>query len=59
MNSKLDRLDEGHGIEAAMVVNNGHWIKPCALRYNTTKLQRAQKRPIASGSTMADDVPCK
>ena len=30
MNSKLDRLDEGHGIEAAMVANNGHWHKLCA-----------------------------
>ena len=34
---QLDRLDEGHGIEAAMVLNNGHWHKPCALHYNTTE----------------------
>ena len=51
---QLDRLDEGHGIEAAMVLNNGHWHKPCA-----TALQRAQNRPVASGSTIADDVPGK
>ena len=41
---KLESLDEGCGIEAAMVTNNALYYHACKLKYNNTKLQRAKKR---------------
>ena len=31
---QLDRIDEGQGIEAAMVINEAKWHKTCRPRYN-------------------------
>lgn len=42
----LKRLDEGHGIEAAMVANNAQYHQSCRLKFNRTKLQRAEKRAL-------------
>lgn len=49
----LDRLDEGEGIEAAMVANEAKWHQSCKLRYNNTMLERARKRKnsVASDNT--------
>jgi len=51
---QLERLDEGDGIEAAMVANNAQYHQSCKLKYNNTKLQRAQKRALASDTDSAD-----
>jgi len=48
---QLDRLDEGEGIEAALVAHKAVYHKRCMLRFNTTKLQRAQKRPAGGSSS--------
>ena len=40
----IGRLDEGHGIEAAMFVNKAQYHQTCRLKYNETKLKRAKKR---------------
>ena len=40
----LDRLNEGEGIEAAMISNKAKWHKSCRLHYNNQMLQRAEKR---------------
>ena len=41
---QLDGMDEGQGIEAAMVNNKAKWHKACSLRYNNQMLQRVEKR---------------
>ena len=53
---QLDRLDEGEGIGAALVAHKAVYHKLCMLRFNTTKLQRAQKRP-AGGSSSGEGNP--
>jgi len=40
----FSRLDEGSGVEAALLANNARYHKTCTLRYNKTKLDRAEKR---------------
>ena len=40
----IGRLDEGHGIEAAMVENKAQYHQTCRLKYNETMLKRAKKR---------------
>ena len=37
----LERLDEGEGIEMAMIANNAEYHQSCRLKYNNTKLRRA------------------
>ena len=46
---QLERLDDGHGIEAAMVAHGAQYHQTCKLQYNNTKLQRAQKRTLKKG----------
>lgn len=53
---QLGRIDEGQGIEAAMVANEAKWHKTCRLHYNNQMLQRAQKRENECAET---DVPRK
>ena len=48
---QLDRLDEAEGIEAALVAHKAVYHKKCMLRFNTTKLQRAQKRSAGGSSS--------
>ena len=50
---QLDRLDEGQGIEAALVSHKAVYHKRCMLRFSTMKLQKAQKR-AAGGSTSGE-----
>ncbi|CAJ1048465.1 hypothetical protein GWK47_003689 [Xyrichtys novacula] len=40
----IERLDEGHGIEAAMVANKAQHHHKCRLMYNEIMLKRAKKR---------------
>ena len=49
----LDSLNEGHGVEAALIVHNAGWHRSCRLKYNNTKLERARKH---SKDTPADDA---
>ena len=58
---QLDRIDEGQGIEAALVANEAKWHHTCMLRYNNTMLRRAEKRSHQSGenSRSDDDVSHK
>ncbi len=57
---QLERLNEGYGIEAAMVANNALYHQTCKLKYNNTKLQRAEKRTLMTEGEI-HDVPdaCK
>ena len=49
---QCDRLDEGEGIEAALVAHKSvYHKKKCMLRFNTTKLHRAQKRSAGGNSS--------
>lgn len=50
----LNRMNEGQGIEAAMISNKAKWHKSCRLRYNNQMLQRAEKREHQS--PIKDDV---
>ncbi len=43
---KLSQLDEGQGIEAAFRLHKAKWHDSCRLKYNKTKLQRAEKREM-------------
>ncbi|XP_076031372.1 uncharacterized protein LOC143019540 isoform X1 [Oratosquilla oratoria] len=56
---QLHRLDEGHGIEAAMVANSAVYHKTCQLRYNRTKLQRAEKRKRVTVDDSHNTGACK
>ena len=40
----LKGLDEGNGIEKTMITNSAQYHQSCRLKFNNTKLQRAQKR---------------
>ena len=43
---QLERLDEGQGIETTMVANKALYHHSCRLKYNNTKLKRAEKRAL-------------
>lgn len=47
---QLERLDEGQGIEMTMVANNAQYHQSCRLKYNNTKLRRAEKRALKTDS---------
>ena len=49
----LQQLDEGQGIAATLAAHQAKWHKSCKVNYNTTKLQRAQKRGHSEGSPAA------
>jgi hypothetical protein len=56
----LERLDDGHGIEAAMVAHGAKYHQTCRLQYNNTKLQRAQKRALKkAGESDEEQAACK
>ena len=40
----LSRLDDGEGVEVTLKEHKAKWHDSCRLRYNKTKLQRAEKR---------------
>ena len=40
----LERLDEGNGIEMTMINNEAQYHQSCRLKYNNTKLRKAEKR---------------
>ena len=41
-NLQLSRIDEGQGIEEALITNEAKWHKTCRLRYNNQMLKRAE-----------------
>ena len=51
---QLERLNEGCGIEAAVVTNNDLYHQACTLQYNNTKLQRAEKRTFTTEGEIND-----
>ena len=57
---QLERLDDGHGIEAAMVAHGAQYHHTCKLQYNNTKLHRAQKRTLKKeGQSDEEESLCK
>lgn len=40
---QLNRIDEGQGVEAALIDNDARWHHICILNCNKTMLQRAEK----------------
>ena len=40
----LERLDDGIGIESILCSRKASWHKSCRCKFNTTKLERAEKR---------------
>ena len=55
----LNRLDEGSGIEAALSTNNALYHKTCRLRYNKTKLDRAEKRHRKIEANEEEEIACR
>ncbi|KAG0715860.1 hypothetical protein GWK47_010980 [Chionoecetes opilio] len=55
----LSRLDEGSGVEAALSANNARYHKTCRLRYNKTKLDRAEKRHLKIGANEEEEVAAR
>ena len=56
----LERLDDGHGIEAAMAAHGAKFHQTCRLQYNNTKLQRAKKRALKKeGESDEEQAACK
>ena len=49
----IDILDEGNGIEAALITHNACWHRSCRIKYNNTKLDRARKR---SKDKISDEI---
>ena len=50
----MERRKEGSGIEAAMVTNNDVYHQACKLKYNNTKVQRAEKRTFMTEGEIND-----
>lgn len=44
----IRRVDEGDGLEAALIKNEAKYHKSCRLQFNNTKLQRAKKKTHVS-----------
>lgn len=51
----IRRVDEGGGIEAALIKNEAKYHESCRLQFNNTKLQRAQKRHKSPDMTLSDE----
>lgn len=51
----IRRIDEGDGIEAALIENEAKYHESCRLLFNNTKLQRAQKRNQSPDMTLSDE----
>ena len=47
---QLERLDEGLGIDVTMVTNNARYHHSSMLKYNKTKLRRAEERALRRDS---------
>jgi len=52
----FSRLDEGSGVEAALSTKNARYHKTCRLRYNKTKLDRAEKRHLKIGTNEVEEA---
>lgn len=52
----LQRLDEGLGIEKTLAANTAKWHQSCVLRYNNTKLKRAEKKVLKRSISDNDDA---
>ena len=54
------RLDEGGGIESTLIRNEAKYHQSCKLMFNTTKLERAQKRKsTTTDESTTGNVRCK
>ena len=52
----LERLDEGNRTEMTMINNEAQYHQSCRLKYNNTKLRRAEKR--VESEKYSTDVGC-
>ena len=50
----LSRLDEGEGVEASFQHHKAKWHDMCRLKFNKTKLQRAEKRKMPPEDSLTD-----
>ena len=50
----INRLDEGEGLGAALVVKKALWHQSCRLAFNKTKVQRAERRALKKSSSSGD-----
>lgn len=55
----LCRLNEGEGIEASFQQHKAKWHDSCRLKFNKTKLQRAEKRKAAPDNSSSSKSPRK
>ena len=55
----LSRLNEGEGIEASFQQHKAKWHDSCRLKFNKTKLQRAEKRKAAPDDNSSSKSPRK
>ena len=55
----LSRLNEGEGIEASFQQHKVKWHDSCGLKFNKTKLQRAEKRKAAPDDSSSSKSPRK
>ncbi len=53
------RLDEGNGIGDTLLARSAKWHLSCKVKFNATKLRRAEKRLSSSPSTDTDELPTK
>ena len=55
----ISRLDEGNGIGATLLARAAKWHLSCKVKFNATKLKRAEKRASSSLPTETDELPTK
>ena len=55
----LDWLDEENGIKATFLNNKAMWHKSCYNKFNTTKLQRAEKRKCSIEDIEPETTPAR
>ena len=53
----LDALDEGNGVENALLRHNPCWHKSCGFKFNVSKLKRAQKRQTNTSESIGNIPP--
>ena len=55
----IERINDGSGIEETFIKNSAKWHESCKLKFNNTKLKRAQERDSSQSEGCSDQIPTK
>ena len=49
----IERLNDGNGIEATVMIHHASWHKTCRLKFNQAKLERLQRKSVEEGKAQS------